>query len=132
MPRITGRVNVSVNGEVMLTKVGATNLTGVGLSGGLNTELKEVMGDQGISGFVEEPVVAKCELTITDRDDINLDNLARIRENGTVVVAAANGGKVYTMNNATCKRNFSVTSGEGDTAIAFVGNYWTESTEGVF
>lgn len=129
MPRITGRVNVKVNGQTMLSKIGACNLTGMGLSGEANFELNEVLGDQGISGFVENPVVAMLEATFTDRSDISLDTLARIRENGTVIVETANGGKVYTMNGATCKRNLGVTSGEGDLAINFVGNSWVESTE---
>lgn len=129
MPRITGRVEVLVNGQLMLTKTGSTTINGVGLSGEEAYELNEVMGDNGISGFVENPVTASCEMTITDRDDISLDTLARVRENGTVIVRAAKGGKVYTMNNATCKRNFGITSGEGDTTVVFVGNYWIESTE---
>lgn len=131
MPRITGRINVKVNGETLLSKVGSTTLSGLGLSGQPSYELKEVMGDQGINGFVEEPITAMCELTITDRDDVKLDDLARIREEGTVVVEAANGGKVYTMSNATCKRNLKLTSGEGDVGLTFIGPYWTESTESV-
>ena len=129
MPRITGRVDVLINGQLMLSKIGATTINGVGLSGEGNFELNEVMGDQGINGFVENPVPANCELTLTDRDDISLDTLARIRENGTIVVRAAKGGKVYTMNNATCKRAMSVTSGEGDVSATFLGNNWVESTE---
>ena len=129
MPRITGRIELLVNGQPMLSKTGATTINGVGLSGEGNYELNEVMGDAGIHGFVENPMPATCETTITDRDDISLDTLARIRENGTVIVRAAKGGKVYTMNNATCKRNMTVTSGEGDTAIIFIGNSWVESTE---
>lgn len=131
MPRITGRINLKVNGELMLSKVGSTTLNGVGLSGEQNFELKEVMGDQGINGFVEDPIVASCEFTITDRDDVRLDDLARIRENGTVVVEAAKGGKVYTLSNATNTRNMKLTSGEGEVAVKFVGNYWVESTEPV-
>ena len=129
MPRITGRIDLLINGQLMLSKTGATTINGVGLSGQGNYELNEVIGDRGIHGFVENPVPATCEMTLTDRDDISLDTLARIRENGTVIVRAANGGKVYTMNNATAKRNFSVTSGEGDTAVTFIGNNWVESTE---
>lgn len=131
MPRITGRINLKINGELMLSKTGATTLNGLGLSGAPSYELAEVMGDQGINGFVENPIVATCEFTITDRDDISLDTLAQIRQNGTIVVEAAGGGKVYTMNSATCKRNITLTSGEGDVSVTFVGPYWTESTEEV-
>jgi hypothetical protein len=131
MARITGRIELMVNGQLMLTKSGATNVNGLGLSGMPNYELKEVIGDTGIQGFIEEPIAATCEFTITDRDDINIDTLAQIRENGTVVVRAAGGGKVYTLNGATCKRNIKLKSGEGETTVTFIGNYWVETTESV-
>lgn len=129
--RVTGRVNVKVNGKTMLTKVGSTKLNGVGLSGAPAYERKTVMSDQGIAGFVETPIEATCEMTITDRDDISLDTLARIYDNGTVIVETAGGGKVYTLNNATCKMNMGITTGEGETSATFIGRAWTESTEAV-
>jgi hypothetical protein len=129
MNRITGRVEVIVNGVPLLNKAGA-EASGIGLSGEPNFSLKEVLGDTGVHGFVEEPTVAKVDVTITDRSDISLDTLARIRENGTVIFRAAGGGKIYTMNNATCMRNFTVTGGEGETKVSFVGPYWIEGTEG--
>lgn len=128
MGRITGRVEVLVNGQLLLNKAGAV-ASGVGLSGEQAFSLKPVVGDSGIHGFVEEPTPAQLEVTVSDRDDISLDSIARIRENGTVIFRAAGGGKVYTMEGATCTRNFSVTGGEGETKLVFVGNYWTESTE---
>ena len=127
MSRITGRVEVLLNGEPLLNKAGAT-ASGVGLSGEQSFELKEVIGDTGIHGFTETPIAAMCEVTITDRDDISLNDIASVRENGTIIFRAAGGGKVYTMEGATCTRNFTITAGEGETPIKFVGNYWTEST----
>lgn len=128
MARITGRVEVLVNGELLLNKSGAV-ASGIGVSGEQSMELKEVMGDSGIHGFVEEPVPAKLEVTVSDRDDISIDQLARIRENGTVIFRSAGGGKVYTMNNATQTRNISITGGEGEAPLTFIGAYWTETTE---
>ena len=128
MSRITGRVEVIVNSLPLLNKAGAT-ASGIGLSGEPNFELNEVMGDSGFHGFVENPILAQCEVTVTDRDDISLDTLARIRENGTIIFRAAGGGKVYTMNNATCMRNITVTAGEGETPLVFKGAYWTETVE---
>jgi hypothetical protein len=77
---------------------------------------------------VESPTAAKCSVKITDRDDVSLDTFAKIRDDGTIIFRAAGGGKVYTMNNATCTRNFKVTAGEGEVEITFFGPYWTEST----
>lgn len=127
MARITGRIEIILNGDPLLNKSGAT-ASGIGLSGEQSFELKEVMGDTGIHGFVEEPVPAVCEVTITDRDDVSLNDIAKVRENGTVIFRAAGGGKSYVMEGATCTRNFTITGGEGETPIKFVGNYWTETT----
>lgn len=128
MARITGRIEVLLNANLLLNKEGAV-ARGLGLSGEQAFELEPVMGDTGIHGFVEKPIAAECEVTITDRDDISLDTLARVRENGTIIFRAAGGGKVYTMNDATCMRNFELTGGEGETTVKFIGNFWTESTD---
>ena len=127
MGRPTGRVEVLVNGELLLNKSGAV-ASGIGLSGQQAFELEAIIGDTGTHGFVEKPIVAMLEVTVTDRDDVSLNDLAKIREDGTVIFRTAGGGKVYTMEGATCTRNLSVTAGEGETPIKFVGNYWIEST----
>ena len=127
MSRITGRVEVLLNGALLLNKAGAV-ASGVGISGKPNFSLKAVVGDSGLHGYVEEPVMAQCEVTVSDRDDIELSAIAAVRENGTVVFRSAGGGKVYTMEEATCLRDFSITAGEGETKLIFAGKYWTEST----
>jgi len=128
MAKISGRIEVLVNGDPLLNKAGAV-ASGIGLSGQPNFELNEVIGDSGIHGFTETPVIAMCEVTVTDRDDISLSDLAAVNGNGTIIFRAAGGGKVYTMEGATCKRNFSLTGGEGEVPITFVGSYWTESVD---
>lgn len=125
--RITGTVEVLVNGQLLLNKAGAV-ASGIGLSGEPNFELKEVMGDTGLHGFVEEPIMASLEVTVSDRDDIKLSDFAAIRENGTVIFRSRGKGKAYTMTNATCTRNFSVTAGEGETPLKFLAPAWTEGT----
>jgi len=126
--KITGRIEVIVNGQMLLNKSGAV-ASGIGISGEPGMELTPVLGDTGLHGFTEAPVISQLEVTVSDRDDVSLDSLARIKMNGTIIFRAAGGGKVYTMENATCLRNFSVTGGEGETPLRFVGAYWTESTE---
>lgn len=127
MPKITGRVEVLLNGELLLNKSGAS-ISGVGISGEPNLELEPVLGDTGIHGFKETPQPAICEVAVTDRDDVKLDKLARVREDGTVIFRTAGGGKVYTMHNATCARNFKLTAGEGEVALKFFGTSWVETT----
>jgi hypothetical protein len=128
MARITGRIEVLVDGELLLNKAGASAI-GIGISGRPNFELKSVTGDTGPHGYTEEPVPARCEVTITDRDDISLSTLASIRESGTIIFRAAGGGKVYTMGEATCLRNFTLTGGEGEVPIIFEGPFWTETVD---
>lgn len=126
--RITGRVEVLVDGNLLLNKAGAV-ASGIGLSGEPSFELKEIVGDSGLHGFVEEPVVGALEVTVSDREDIKLSDLAKVRENGTVIFRSAGGGKVYTMEGATCTRNFTITAGEGETPLKFIGPYWTEGVQ---
>ena len=128
MSRITGRIEVLVNGILLLNKAGAV-ANGIGISGKPNFELEAVMGDTGPHGYIEKPVPARCEVTVTDRDDIMLSDFAEIRENGTIIFRSAGGGKVYTMEGATCLRNFSVTGGEGETPLVFEGPFWTEESQ---
>ena len=125
MAKITGRIEVLVNGKLLLNKAGA-KAGGIGLSGQPNYELEQISGDTGPHGFTEKPVPATCEVTVTDRDDIMLSDLAAVMENGTVIFRRAGGGKVYTMEGATCLRNFSLTGGEGEVEVTFVGPFWTE------
>ncbi len=125
--RITGRVEVLVNGQTLLNKAGAS-ASGIGKNGKPAVELEAVMGDNGIHGYIEKPVPATCEVPITDRDDIMLSDFADIRENGTVVLRASGGGKVYTLKEATCLGNFTVKGGEGEVVLRFTGSSWSEST----
>lgn len=129
MAAITGRVEVWVDGKKMLNKSGA-RASGIGESGKSPVSRKGVMVDSGIAGYVEEIIPARCEITIVDRDDVSLSDLAAINGSGTVIFKAAGGsGKVYTMKNATCLGDLSLTAGEGDTEVVFEGDYWTEEIQ---
>ena len=126
--RITGRVEILVNGEMLLNKAGAT-ARGLGLSGKGNYELEAIVGDSGLHGYVERPVMAECEVTITDRSDQLLNDLAEIRENGTIIFRSAGGGKIYVMDGATCMRNFELVSGDGEVVIKYQGPFWVEDVQ---
>jgi len=128
MAKVTGRVEVLVNGTLLLNKSGA-KASGIGISGEQAMEREAIVGDSGYHGSIEKPVMAMCEVTITDRDDVSLSDLARIFENGTVIFRSAGGGKVYTMDGATCSMNFGLTAGEGATDVKFYAPFWTETTE---
>jgi hypothetical protein len=125
--RITGTVEILADGQPLLNKAGAT-ASGIGLSGEPNFELKSITGDTGLHGFIEEPIMAVCEVTVSDRSDIKLSDYAAMRENGTIIFRSRGKGKVYTMTNATCTRNFTLTAGEGEVTAKFEGPFWTEGT----
>ena len=127
MAKITGRVSISLNGQLLLNKSGAV-ASGIGISGEPAFERVPVSGPTGLHGFTEPPVIAALEVTVTDRDDISLSEIAKVNGNGTIVFATVNGGKVYTMKEATCLMNFSITDGEGETPLTFNGASWTEGT----
>lgn len=123
---ITGRVEVLANGKLLLNKAGA-KIGGVGVSGQLPVKRKAIMGDTGTHGYVDELAVAYCEVKLTDRSDILLSDLARINGDGTIIFRAAGGGKVYTMQKATCVNDMDVTSGEGEVNVRFEGPMWIET-----
>ena len=128
MAKITGRIEVLVNGQLLLNKAGASAM-GIGISGKPLFEKKLVMGDTGPHGYTDEPIAARCEVTVTDRDDIMLTDFASIPVGGaTIIFRSAGGGKEYTMEGATCLGNFTVTGGEGETPMVFEGPFWTETT----
>jgi hypothetical protein len=125
---ITGRVEVLVNGILLLNKAGA-KAEGIGESGKIAVERVPVMGDTGLHGPTETVVPARCIVTISDRNDILLSDLAKIQGDGTVIFRAAGGrGKTYTMQNAYCKGALALTAGEGETEVEFFGEYWTETS----
>jgi len=126
--KITGRVQILVNGDLLLSKTGAT-ASGIGVSGQQAYERKVVIGDGGVHGYVEEGVEALLEVTVTDRSDVMLNDIAQIFQNGTVIFQAAGGGKSYKMENATCLNNMELTSGEGEVTVRMSASYWTETSE---
>lgn len=129
--RVTGRVEILVNGKIMLNKTGAT-ASGIGISGQPCVKREPIVGDTGIHGYKETIEPSKLDVKVTDRDDISLNDLAAIYENGTIIMRAAQwglpGGKVYTMHNATCEGAITMTTGEGETTVVFYGPFWTETT----
>lgn len=126
-PRLTGEVEIIVNSIPVLNKEGAT-ASGIGISGEQAKEREPVMGAVTLHGFIEKPIPAQLEVTLSDREDVLLDTLARINGDGTIIFRAAQGGKVYTMEEATCLMNFSETGGEIQN-VRFVGSKWVETVD---
>jgi len=126
--KITGRVEIIVNAKTILNKEGAT-INGLGLSGKPAFEREMVVGPTGFHGRVEKPITPMLEVTVTDRDDIMLDDFAQIDGNGTIIFRAAGGGKAYVGEGCTCLNNFSLTDGQGEVKLRFAVPYWTEKVD---
>lgn len=127
--KVTGAVEIFVDGTPLLNKAGAV-ASGIGLSGEPNFELEPVMGDTGYHGYKETPIMAQLEVSVTDRNDVMIDSLARIglgTDESTIVFRARGGtGKSWTLKNPVCTRNIGLTAGEGETRLRYVGDYWIE------
>jgi len=126
--KITGRVEVLLNGRLLLNKPGAT-ISGISVSGQLPIRRKAVTGDTGVHGYVEEVIIPACEVKITDRSDVMLSETLAVNGDGTIIFRSAGGGKVYTMQQATCVNDASLTAGEGEVDLRFEGPQWIESVD---
>jgi hypothetical protein len=126
--RITGRVEILLNGKLLLNKEGAS-ITGIGLSGKPAFEREIITGPTGPHGSIEKPITPMLEVTVTDRDDIMLNDFALINGNGTAIFRTAGGGKTYIGEGATCLNNFGLTDGQGEVKLRFAVPYWIEKVE---
>jgi hypothetical protein len=109
MATITGRVEIRVSGQLLLSKKGATLQFG-------GPERKPIVEDQ-YHGFVDELQPAVVTVNLTDRDDISITNLCKVTD-ATIFFEAING-KSYILRNATCKGNPTLTAGEGEVSMEF-------------
>ena len=125
---ITGRVEVLLNGKLLLNKAGA-KIGGIGVNGQMPVRRKAITGDTGVHGYVEEVVIPYCDVKTTDRSDFLLSDMAQVNGDGTLIFRSAGGGKVYTMQEVTCVNDLSVTAGEGEVELRFEGPGWIEASE---
>jgi hypothetical protein len=131
LSKVTGAVEIMIDGVPVLNKAGAV-ATGIGLSGEPAKEVTPIMGDGGLHGYKEDPIMAGLEVTVTDRGDIMIDDLMRIglTTDGTILFQKRGGnGKKWTLQNAVAQRNASLTAGEGETSLTYFGEYWIEEKE---
>lgn len=126
---ITGRMEILVNGILLLNKAGA-KASGIGEAGKPPVRRKAVMADVGIAGYVDEIIPARLECTIVDSEVQKLGDLAAIVGTGTVIFKRPGGnGKAYELINATNLGDIGVTAGEGDTDLVFEGDRWEERNQ---
>jgi len=136
--RIVGRVQVLLNGELLLSKIGAI-ARGIGEESGKPAVKRKTVYDCfGPAGFIEEIVPAGLEVILTARDDMSLKALAAIKGNGTLIFRRATSQsptakeefpKTLILEGVTCMLPGDITSGEGEVLVIFEacnGNGWIE------
>ncbi len=138
---IVGRVEVLLNGELLLIKSGAV-ARGIGEESGKLAVIRRTVNDCfGTVGFTEEIVPAGLEITLTARDDINIKELAAVKGNGTLIFRRATtpyffpifrrheSPKTLVLERVTCISSLNITAGEGEIPVVFEaceGNGWIE------
>lgn len=78
---------------------------------------ESVVGQDGIHGFKEVPKIVFCEGSITDSDELDLEDFQAIRD-ATVTLELANG-KVIQFRDAFYAADGDVTSSEGEIQVRF-------------
>jgi len=69
--RITGRASIKVDGEVLLTEVGATMNVG-------GFEREAMMGGRGVNGYKQSPVAPTVQCTVHHTNETDIIKLAGI------------------------------------------------------
>lgn len=134
MSKITGRVSINVNGKNLLNKSGAV-ASGISRTDGKPAFKREaVMGDSGVHGFTETPIVAQVAVTITDVDKYADGSKAKLGDfwaigegNDSVKFMAEGGsGKTLILLNPFYVGDSSLTAGQGEVSLTFQGTGWQE------
>lgn len=78
-----------------------------------------IVGQDVVHGYSEKPQVPFIEGSITDKDDLNLEDLL-LTKNATVTIELANG-KTIVLREAWFAADGNVTSSEGEIEVRFEG-----------
>jgi len=110
--RVGGILLLKIDGELFQAKGEFTY--------NINPNKREsVVGQDGVHGFSETPKMLFIEATITDNDELDLEQLLAIRD-ATVTIELANG-KVIVLREAFYAADGDVTSSEGEIQVRFEG-----------
>lgn len=102
MAQIAGKVYISINGQRLRSKEGAS----LDIGGAARAP---VISDSGVDGFTETVTVPKVSCKISLTDDIKLKELQAFR--GTLVFET-DTGRVYTLQDAWCVNPPTLEKGE--------------------
>lgn len=101
--QITGRAFITVKGERLRSKEGATLKFG-------GVEREDVLGDAGVLGFAEKIIAPEVECTLAHNAAFSLKTFMDITDEG--LHFATDTGKTYSLTNAWCKGALELSKGE--------------------
>lgn len=110
--RVGGIVFIKVDGGLLQAKGEFTYNLG-------RPKREAIVGQDFTHGYKESPQVAFIEGSITDKEDLNLENLV-LTKDATVTIELANG-KTIVLRKAWFAADGNVTSSEGEIEVRFEG-----------
>jgi len=110
--RVGGIIFVAVDGGQLQAKGEFTYNIG-------RPKREAVVGQDGTHGYKEIPQVSFIEGTITDKEDLNLENVL-LTKDSQVTIELANG-KVIVIRDAWFAADGNVTSSEGEIEVRYEG-----------
>ena len=113
MAQVTGTVFITIDGEQVQSKPGASLMFG-------GFERTAVVTNDRVSGYTETPVAAEVEFTLAHRSDTDVIGLRDLR-NATVMFGS-DTGKLYMVANAFTTTPPRLSGGEGDLEMKMAGD----------
>ena len=113
MSKVTGRVTLKVNGDILLNKSGWTFNPG-----GVNRN--SVNGDTGVHGFAEETRQSRAAGNITHTEALDLVSASKNWVDVTLLFET-DTNQSYVVRGAWLTEPLELTAGEGETSVAFEG-----------
>lgn len=101
--QITGRAYITVKGERLRSKEGATLKFG-------GVEREDVIGDAGVLGYSEKVIAPEVECTIAHNKDFSLKSFMDIKSER--IHFETDTGKTYSLVDAWCKGALELSKGE--------------------
>lgn len=113
MAKVTGRITVKADGEILLTRSGWTFNPG-----GVNRNT--IVGDSGVHGYAEETRPCRAAGNLSHTEKLDLVEAAKKWVDVTLLFET-DTGQSYVSRGAWLTEPPELTAGEGETSVAFEG-----------
>lgn len=110
MAKVTSRITIKRDGEVLLNKAGFSFR-----AGGIQRE--SVVGDNGVHGFVETIMPARLAGNLTHTEQQSLEQYGSISD--ATIMVETNSGQAYVMRNAWQTDAPELSTGSGEVGVAY-------------